>query len=192
MRDDAMLRLFAFLPRSRANGPGERAVIWVQGCTLACPGCFNPGSHDPRAGEALSVETLFRDIAEIRGIEGVTISGGEPLQQYRPLLRLLKRVRLELGLSVIVWSGFSWEQVGRMPDAGRLFQSVDVLICGRFEQTRLIARAMRGSDNKTVHFLSGRYTLADIESVPESEVIIGPDGRITVSGVGPLLMERAS
>lgn len=187
MRDnDMLLRLFAFLPRSRANGPGERAVVWVQGCTLKCPGCFNPGSHNAHAGEAFSVETLVAKIAALPGIEGVTISGGEPLQQRRPLLRLLKRVRFDLGLSTIVWTGFTWEEVGRMPDAGRLLQLADVLICGRFDQTRRIARAMRGSDNKTVHFLSGRYTLADLEAVPESEIIISPAGQITISGVGPL------
>ena len=40
------LRLHAFLPRSRANGPGWRSVVWVQGCSLGCPGCFNPQTHD--------------------------------------------------------------------------------------------------------------------------------------------------
>src|ERR1700691_3577776 len=33
------------VPVSRANGPGRRAVLWFQGCTLNCPGCFNQASH---------------------------------------------------------------------------------------------------------------------------------------------------
>ena len=41
--DDSMMRLHHFLPHSRANGSGIRAVLWVQGCSLACPGCFNRG-----------------------------------------------------------------------------------------------------------------------------------------------------
>jgi len=50
------LRLHAFLPRSRANGPGWRSVVWVQGCSLGCPGCFNPQTHDrAEAGEVAEV-----------------------------------------------------------------------------------------------------------------------------------------
>ena len=56
------LRLHAFLPRSRANGPGVRAVIWVQGCSLGCPGCFNPQTHAFSGGEVVTVEELFERI----------------------------------------------------------------------------------------------------------------------------------
>lgn len=185
-RTDMTIRLHAFLPHSRANGPGVRAVIWLQGCTLACPGCFNAHTHDPHGGELWQVDDLYQRIAALSGIEGITMSGGEPLQQRRPLVRLLQCVRRLTGLSIVLWTGFTWEEVQRMPDAGRLRQCVDVLICGRYDQTRRIARALRGSDNKTIHFLSGRYTQADLEAVPESEVIISPTGQITISGVNPL------
>ncbi len=58
------LRLHAFLPRSRANGPGWRSVVWVQGCSLGCAGCFNPQTHDPEeSGEAGTMAgTLFRSV----------------------------------------------------------------------------------------------------------------------------------
>jgi pyruvate-formate lyase-activating enzyme len=35
----------AIMPASRANGPGLRCVVFVQGCNLNCAGCFNPWSH---------------------------------------------------------------------------------------------------------------------------------------------------
>jgi len=35
----------SMLPRSTANGPGERAVVWFQGCDLRCSGCWNPRTH---------------------------------------------------------------------------------------------------------------------------------------------------
>ena len=185
MPDATMLRLHAFLPCSRANGPGNRAVIWVQGCSFHCPGCYNPTTHERHGGEIVTVDALYERITALHGIEGITVSGGEPLQQRRPLMRLLHRVR-QTGLSVVLWTGFTWEEVQRMPEAHRLPTCVDVLIAGRFDATRRIARHLRGSDNKTVHFLSGRYRQADIEAVPESEVIIAPDGQITISGVNPL------
>ena len=40
--------IHAIEPRSRANGPGARFVVWLQGCTLGCPGCFNPATHARR------------------------------------------------------------------------------------------------------------------------------------------------
>lgn len=75
---------------SRANGPGVRSVIWLQGCTLTCPGCFNPESHSHEPRVLIPVETIIEHITAIRDtVEGVTVSGGEPFQQSRALLRLL-------------------------------------------------------------------------------------------------------
>src|SRR5262245_10990749 len=102
---NATLRLHAFIPFSRANGPGTRAVIWSQGCTLNCPGCFNPETHSFKGGEEVSVDDLFRRLASIgERIEGITISGGEPLQQLHPLLAFLRRVRGETNLSVLLFT----------------------------------------------------------------------------------------
>ncbi|MGD0006352.1 MAG: 4Fe-4S cluster-binding domain-containing protein, partial [Anaerolineaceae bacterium] len=42
---DQILNLHHFEPLSLVNGPGKRSVVWVQGCTLNCPGCFNPQTH---------------------------------------------------------------------------------------------------------------------------------------------------
>ncbi|MFH1265139.1 MAG: 4Fe-4S single cluster domain-containing protein, partial [Planctomycetota bacterium] len=81
------IRLHAFEPASRANGPGLRAVVWFQGCTLRCPGCFNPGTHNPLSGHESDTATLAAEILAIRRkIEGVSVSGGEPFQQPEALL----------------------------------------------------------------------------------------------------------
>src|SRR5437868_145303 len=88
------LRLHEFLPESRANGPGVRAVVWVQGCSLGCPGCFNPETHPASGGRMASVDDLLREIAGLGdAIEGVTLSGGEPLQQRGAVVALLRRLR---------------------------------------------------------------------------------------------------
>src|SRR5512146_1753784 len=111
-RMDEKLRLHHFLPASRANGPGLRAVIWVQGCTLNCPGCFNPQTHSTREGTLVDVNEVFQQILALgTSIEGVTLSGGEPLQQVQPVLALLKRVRKETSLSTLVFSGYTWQEI---------------------------------------------------------------------------------
>ena len=190
--DDDVLRVHHFLPFSRANGPGERAVIWVQGCTLGCAGCFNLDTHSLEGGEDISVQDLFdRIVALEKTIEGITVSGGEPLQQRRPLLALLGWVRRETSLSVLVFTGYTWEEIQQMPDADVLLACIDVLIAGRYDAAHRFApenkkRFLRSSTNQTAHTLTDRYTLADLRSVPPAEIIITADGEVAVSGVDPL------
>ena len=185
--DDGVLRIHHFLPHSRANGPGVRAVLWVQGCSLGCPGCFNPDTHVFVGGERVPVHELFqRLVALSTSIEGITISGGEPLQQRRALLALLWRVRWGTSLSVVMFTGYTWEEVQRMPEAKTLLSCVDVLIAGRYDASQRLARDLRGSANKTTHLLTDRYTMADVHAVPSAEVIITEAGEIVVSGIDPV------
>ncbi len=185
--NDTILRVHQFLPFSRANGPGVRAVIWVQGCSLGCPGCFNPDTHPFVSGELVSVHELFDHTVALKdAVEGITVSGGEPLQQRRPLLALLQRVRGETPLSVLVFTGYTWEEVQRMRDAEALLPCIDVLIAGRYDAKKHFARDLRGSANKTVHFITDRYTMADLQAVPPAEVIITAEGEVVVSGIDPI------
>jgi anaerobic ribonucleoside-triphosphate reductase activating protein len=185
--NDSVLRVHHFLPHSRANGPGVRAVLWVQGCTLACPGCFNPDTHAWTEGEQVPVTALLqRMVALSASIEGLTISGGEPLQQRRALLALLRRVRQETPLSVVLFTGYTWAEVQRMPDAEALLSYVDILITGRYDASQRLARDLCGSANKTVHVLTERYTLAEVQAVPLAEVIITEAGEVIVSGIDPV------
>ena len=181
------LKLHHFLPGSRANGPGLRAVVWLQGCTLGCPGCFNPHTHPAAGGNWVAVEQLFNQIMALqRDIQGVTISGGEPLQQFRPLLRMLQRLRDESPLSVLLFSGYSWNEIQQMPQAQRLTALVDVLIAGRYEQSQPTDHGLLASSNQSAHFFSQRYSIKDLEQVPAAEVILTPQGETLLSGVHPL------
>ena len=119
-------------------------------------------------------------------IEGVTISGGEPLQQLPSVLSLLRRLRAETPLSVLMFSGYRWDEILRMPRADELLSCLDVLIAGRYDGTQHVARDLRGSANKTVHFLTPRYGPADLEQVPPAEVIITAAGEVVMSGIDPV------
>ncbi len=184
--DKDELRMHAFWPRSLANGPGLRAVVWVQGCTLQCPGCYNPQTHSPHGGRGVTVAELLAEILALPDIEGVTISGGEPLQQLRPLRRLLQGVRSASKLSVILFTGYTWAEIQAMPEHTALLACVDVLISGRYDARQRLARDLRGSANKEVRFLTRRYTPADLSAVPEAEVLITPEGDVLLSGIAPL------
>ena len=185
-RDSGALRVHDFMASSRANGPGVRAVLWLQGCSLGCPGCFNPATHPRDAGERASVDELLARVADLGpGIEGLTVSGGEPLEQARPLRALLERLRRETSLSVILFTGFTWEEVRAAAEMADVLAFVDVLVAGRYDAARRLARGLRGSANKTTHFLTHRYADADLDAVPAAEIAIGPEGEVVVSGMDP-------
>jgi anaerobic ribonucleoside-triphosphate reductase activating protein len=186
-----MLNLNHFEPLSLVNGPGKRAVVWVQGCTLNCPGCFNPQTHPASAGKAWPVDRLVRTILKQQNeqqheIEGISISGGEPLQQLKPLIEFARLVKDRSALSILLFSGFTWEEIHRIPEAPALLEHLDILIAGRYVAGQRLASGLIGSSNKTIHFLTNRYKMADLAPVPGAEVILNPDGEIVLSGIDPL------
>jgi anaerobic ribonucleoside-triphosphate reductase activating protein len=128
---------------------------------------------------------MARIIAAAHGIEGLTISGGEPLQQPEALLELLAAVRERTTLSILLFSGYTLPEIQQMPRGPAILAFVDVLIAGRYVQSRRLAYGLRGSANKTVHCFTDRYTREDLERVPPAEVSIDALGNITVSGIDP-------
>jgi anaerobic ribonucleoside-triphosphate reductase activating protein len=184
------LRLHAFEPASRSNGPGLRAVLWLQGCTIGCPGCFNPETHSTSAGEWLETESVFPKIQLNRdSIEGVSISGGEPFQQPEALLDLVQRFAGS-NLSVLVFSGYTLEAIRRLPLGEQILGYVDALVAGPYVQSAHSGRALLGSANQSIHLLTSRYRHSDFQDVPAREVILHRDGTITLSGISPLQRER--
>jgi len=178
------LRLHGFESASRANGPGLRAVVWFQGCTLDCPGCFNPETHNPEGGYETDIDSFFHEIISSNNpIEGVSFSGGEPLQQPEALLYLLKRIR-RTKLSVLVFSGYMFPEIEKFPLGECLLQHIDVLIAGRYIQSQHLGHSLLGSSNQKIHLLTNRYHVKDFENIPEFEAIIHRDGTITITGIG--------
>ena len=184
-----LARIHATEPRSRANGPGARFVVWFQGCSLGCPGCFNPGTHDAGAGTAVEVDALLARIGATTGIDGVTLSGGEPFEQPDAALALLRGARA-LGLSTLAFSGFTIDELRARPLGAAILAELDVLIDGRYVAGDRLGAGLRGSTNQRIHVLGGRYTVAEVEATPVAEVRIGPDGSVVLTGVDPLKLKR--
>jgi anaerobic ribonucleoside-triphosphate reductase activating protein len=85
---------------SKVNGPGNRFVLWTQGCSKGCSECFNPETWSNNIFKELSPKQIFELIKNFE-VDGVTISGGDPLEQEDELLELLmllSTIRLSKGL----------------------------------------------------------------------------------------------
>lgn len=183
------VRLHSIVPKSRANGPGVRTVIWFQGCTLRCPNCFNAETHSHVPRIVVKVPDLVRSLTHTgTNVEGITVSGGEPLEQPSGLLQLLRGVRNATNLSVILYSGYRLAEIETTPIGRAILAQVDVLIDGRYVHTQRLARSLRGSANQKLHRFTDRYTLAELESTVGCEIHINPRGEITMTGISPVLV----
>ena len=182
------VRVHATEARSRANGPGSRFVVWMQGCTLGCPGCFNPTTHDASGGREVLVEELAREMKE-SGSEGLSLSGGEPLQQAQGAVALLDAARA-LGMSTLAFSGYTIDEIRALPHGNDVLARLDVLIDGRYVSTERLATGLRGSANQRIQLLTDRYKLADVEATPVAEIRISTSGELILTGVNPLKIRR--
>jgi anaerobic ribonucleoside-triphosphate reductase activating protein len=176
------LNIHAVLPSSRVNGPGSRMVVFFQGCPRGCPGCFNPDTHTLEICESLSVEDIFSKFYST-GVEGITVSGGEPFLQPDGLICLLKVAREIYNLNTIVYTGFTYEEILEMPALYLSLPYIDVLIDGAYDDEKKEKSLLaRGSTNQRFYFLTDRYELADFHMPGKVEIIIGSDGIIKESG----------
>lgn len=145
------IRLHGILKHSLVNGPGIRFVVFVQGCFHNCPGCHNPDSHDPNGGYIMSLSQLAGRMASDKKLDGLTLSGGEPMLQANAC-RLLAREAHIHGLSVWCYTGYLYEDIASGsigPDAQALLQETDVLVDGPFQQNLASETCLfRGSTNQ--------------------------------------------
>ena len=182
MNHDVIINVHSIIPVSRINGPGKRMVVFFQGCNNKCAGCFNPETHPFFKFAEYSPRIIFTKFYR-PGIEGITVSGGDPFYQRRGLLRLLKSAKDDYGLSTVVYTGFTYERLAASTICRTIFRYTDVLIDGRFDETkRETTMLARGSTNKRLHFLSKRYKKEDFIMPGKVELIVGSDGTITQTG----------
>jgi anaerobic ribonucleoside-triphosphate reductase activating protein len=162
-----MVRVAAIVDDTRAEGPGRRWALWVQGCSLRCAECCNPEMFDERRGRSVGIDELAAHIAEARahGVEGVTFLGGEPFEQAAELAELARRAQA-LAMTVMVFSGYTLDELRARPDAAELLARTDLLVDGRYDRARPeprppIGRRWIGSANQVMHFLTAAYAPDD-------------------------------
>lgn len=145
--------------RTRVLGPGERAVIWFHGCLRNCPGCIASGMNKSLDFSEYSVDELVHLVSSIDGIEGITISGGEPFQQDSgEMFEFLSQIKQTTKLSVMAYTGYLLNELQKDVEKARLLDLIDILVDGPYIEALDKGQLWRGSENQNIYFLTDRYS----------------------------------
>jgi len=188
----------------RVLGPGKRAVVWFHGCSRNCPGCIAFEMNRSRSYSVESPESLCEWVLSCEDIEGLTLSGGEPMEQdEEALMHFLSLLRTSgRNLGVICFTGYRLAELRSSPRAA-ILPFLDVLVDGPYVDELNDGMGLRGSSNQGIHFLTSRYcgqedcfrsaSARNVELALHSEdklVINGIPGRGFVSEFAGKLAER--
>lgn len=182
------IRIHSYLTHSLVEGPYTRFVIWLQGCSIRCPGCANKHMWDFNGGQEILVDELLNIIMDQVGIEGITLVGGEPFDQAQPLKGLVSGIK-KCGLGVVTFTGYTYEYLSRSKSCSihYLMNHTDLLIDGPFQQKyQTLNMPWVGSRNQRLIHLSERYRGFDFATVQNKyEIRLNKDhSKIIFNGIG--------
>ncbi|AFZ24784.1 organic radical activating enzyme [Cylindrospermum stagnale PCC 7417] len=180
------LNIMGYVDQSEVNGPGSRAVVWVQGCPRECSGCFNPDSWSFEVNQLIAVDTLAENILSNPNNTGVTFSGGEPFWQASALASLARKLKAA-GLNVMSFTGFTLKQLqseSAPPSSQKLLEQLDILIDGPFVESQAINSPTSpvSSKNQRVHVFNPIFQDQISWASDQIEVHILKDGNRIVTG----------
>lgn len=155
---------------SIVDGPGVRIVIYVSGCDHNCSGCHNPAAFNFSAGRECTASMVNEIMAYIREhpyLHGITLSGGDPMYSATEVDVLLSELRQEFpGLSVWLYSGFTYEEIDQCVPMRSVLAKCDVLVDGEFVLSeRDISLPYRGSRNQRIIDVSASLKAGEVVEI---------------------------
>lgn len=137
---------------SIVDGEGIRSVIWTQGCPHHCPGCHNPETHSYQNGFLIEVDKIKKKINHLEGQDGITFSGGDPMEQAEACAEIAKCAK-EKGMNIWCYTGYTFEELIEkgefFPEIKDFLNYIDVLVDGKFIlQEKSYDVPFRGSKNQ--------------------------------------------
>ena len=157
-----LLNIAHILPFSEVNGPGKRTVIWVQGCTINCKGCFNQNFLPHTQKYLVSPEELAKTILRLtqkHNCEGITLTGGEPFQQAEALNIFCDLIKSN-GLSIVSFTGYNYSKLKRDENKNiqKLMEKIDILIAGPYRNNNSDQiRVWNANKDKDIIYLTEKY-----------------------------------
>ena len=191
--DVPIINIMSILNETNVNGPGNRICIWTQGCTKGCKGCFNPESWSNKITTQWTPQALAQHVLS-QECDGITISGGDPLEQPEALLEFLRALHddgsgesLRADLfpkGIICFTGYLIEEL--VGAAAECLEYIDLLIDGRYMEQLRYTSGLAGSSNQRFHFssLPGRGE----SRLQRAEILIDQAVEVHVDDIDPSIV----
>lgn len=175
---------YKLIENTGVEGPGRRFCIWFQGCKIHCPGCMLPETWPFQKNQKMSCRQLVRKILDTPEIEGITILGGEPFNQPKALLSIVRQIRKKSKLSIMLFSGYTSAYLEQhCPQFQAILSYTDLFIEGPYRKEQVVSfHPWIGSSNQIIHFLTSRYSPRDIPA-QKIELRITPQGEVYLNGM---------
>ncbi|MGO4999264.1 4Fe-4S single cluster domain-containing protein [Oceanisphaera sp. W20_SRM_FM3] len=168
---------------SHIYGPGERFVVWFQGCKLACKGCWNREMWSFKSKQLIHKERLLEIILTTSNIKGVTFLGGEPMHQANSLWWLINQIRERTNLTIFLFTGYEQNELAQLGQLSNILENCDIVALGRYDENKKnINQQWIGSNNQIVIYPAGSRESEQPELINQVEIIIEADESIRILG----------
>ena len=161
-------------------GPGKRLLIFLQGCSLHCVGCINKELWPFVGGETVESKEIL-DICVKERLEGITLHGGEPLDQSEGLVELVELLKKEKK-TIILFTGYAKKELNKTQI--KIWDNSDIVVAGRFIKDKVnVNLQFRGSTNQKVYTHKGPYKNYKVnDGFTTAIVTINDNGTMEVNG----------
>lgn len=184
--NEGLLNIAASCIGTRSLGPGWRSVVWVQGCHLRCRGCVAPEWIPQINARLIKPADLASELLSDLKIDGLTISGGEPMLQAKNLANFIDAVKVIKPINVICFTGYRYEWLLNQPDQcgiGELLKRVDVLIDGPYVENENNNLGLRGSQNQRFIHLTEKLKGFDFINLSRKVEVHIEEGQLLMVGI---------
>ena len=135
------------------NGMGCRVTLWLQGCTHHCKGCQNPETWCFNKGKEFDVKAKNKliELLKLPYIKGLTLSGGDPLDSYQDVYKLLIELKEQFkDKDIWLYTGYTLDEI-KNSNKHIVLDYIDYIVDGIYqEKLRDITLTFRGSSNQTI------------------------------------------
>ena len=137
-------------------GPGRRLGIWLQGCSVHCKGCIAPENQPFDEAFAVPLDAFINEITPVLNeATGITISGGEPLDQANVLIDFLTEINQRGIDDILLYSGYTKDKI--LSEYPQISGLIAALIDGQFIEGAATEAVWKGSENQTLTIFNEKY-----------------------------------
>ena len=161
-------------------GPGKRLLLYLKGCSIHCKGCINKHLWSFKGGISMTAKDIL-NICKKENLDGITIHGGEPLDQAEGLYNIVKKIKNNRYTSIL-FTGYIKKELNKIQS--KIWDLSDIVVAGRFQlDKRNVNLQFRGSTNQRVYTHSGLYKGYKTQDGYTTAILtIGENGNMDVNG----------